>query len=70
MCSHCHTLAPDWRLLSQELEGIVRIGAVNCDDEYVTCRQEDIRSYPTLMAYIPVSILNYKVSAETLYTSV
>ncbi|KAF2353298.1 Thioredoxin domain [Trinorchestia longiramus] len=51
MCSHCHTLAPDWRWLSIELQGVVRIGAVNCDDEYVLCSQQGIRGYPSLIAY-------------------
>ncbi|XP_018025589.1 dnaJ homolog subfamily C member 10-like [Hyalella azteca] len=51
MCSHCHTLAPDWRWLSIELQGVVRIGAVNCDDEYLLCSQQGVRGYPSLIAY-------------------
>ncbi|XP_049766880.1 dnaJ homolog subfamily C member 10-like [Schistocerca cancellata] len=51
MCSHCHTLAPVWRRLAQELEGVVRFGAVNCEEEWVLCRQEQIHSYPSLFLY-------------------
>lgn len=51
MCSHCHTLAPVWRKVARELEGVVRIGAVNCDDDYHLCSSQGIRSYPTLVSY-------------------
>ncbi|XP_068227314.1 dnaJ homolog subfamily C member 10-like [Palaemon carinicauda] len=51
MCSHCHTLAPVWRDVARELEGVVRIGAVNCDDDYHLCNAQGIRSYPSLIAY-------------------
>jgi len=55
MCSHCHELAPTWRRLARELEGVIRIGAVNCEDDWVLCRQEGIRSYPSLFVYPAVS---------------
>lgn len=29
-CSHCHDLAPMWREVAKELEGVIRFGAVNC----------------------------------------
>lgn len=51
MCSHCHTLAPVWRRMARELVGVVRIGAVNCDDDYQLCSSQGIRSYPTLISY-------------------
>lgn len=51
MCSHCHILAPVWREVARELEGVVRIGAVNCDDDYHLCSSQGIRSYPTLLSY-------------------
>ncbi|XP_066991442.2 dnaJ homolog subfamily C member 10 [Anabrus simplex] len=51
MCSHCHLLAPAWRRLARELEGVVRIGAVNCEDDWALCRQENVRSYPSLIMY-------------------
>ncbi|ESP03215.1 hypothetical protein LOTGIDRAFT_171701 [Lottia gigantea] len=50
-CSHCHDLAPDWRRLAKELEGVIRIGAVNCGDEWQLCRMQGIRSYPSLVMY-------------------
>ncbi|CAH1790318.1 unnamed protein product [Owenia fusiformis] len=50
-CSHCHELAPSWRELARELEGVIRIGAVNCEDDWYLCRQQGIRSYPSLLMY-------------------
>jgi len=39
------------------LEGVARIGAVNCGDEWVLCRQQGIRSYPSLVTYPKVSTI-------------
>ena len=50
-CSHCHDLAPVWRKVAKEMNGIVRIGAVNCQDEFMLCRQQGITGYPTLNLY-------------------
>ncbi|KAL5268718.1 hypothetical protein ACHWQZ_G002535 [Mnemiopsis leidyi] len=50
-CSHCHELAPAWRALAKELEGVVRIGAVNCADSRDLCQH--IRGYPSLYLYTP-----------------
>ncbi|XP_054166340.1 dnaJ homolog subfamily C member 10-like [Oppia nitens] len=50
-CSHCHHLAPDWRKLAKELDSVIRIGAVNCEEEWILCRQQGIRSYPSLIFY-------------------
>lgn len=51
MCSHCHHLAPVWRKVAKELEGVIRVGAVNCEDDWHICNQVGIQSYPTLMHY-------------------
>uniref|UniRef100_T1IPH3 DnaJ homolog subfamily C member 10 n=1 Tax=Strigamia maritima TaxID=126957 RepID=T1IPH3_STRMM len=50
-CSHCHHLAPEWRHVARELEGVIRIGAVNCEEDWLLCRQENVNSYPLLMLY-------------------
>ncbi|KAF5284025.1 hypothetical protein FQA39_LY17158 [Lamprigera yunnana] len=50
-CHHCHQLAPVWRKLSVELEGVLRIAAVNCEEDWALCRQIGIISYPTLLYY-------------------
>ncbi|GFO05576.1 Dnaj homolog subfamily c member 10-like [Plakobranchus ocellatus] len=50
-CSHCHDLAPTWRDVARELEGVIRIGAVNCEDDWQLCRRQGIFSYPSLLFY-------------------
>jgi len=50
-CSHCHDLAPVWRRLAVQLGGVVRVGAVNCQEEFMLCRQQGITGYPTLNLY-------------------
>lgn len=50
-CSHCHHLAPNWRKLAQAFEGVIRVGAVNCEEDWQMCRQEGIYSYPSLIIY-------------------
>ena len=46
-----------WREVGRELEGVIRIGAVNCGDEWMLCQHQGIRSYPTLIMYPAVSRL-------------
>ncbi|KAM6945919.1 dnaJ homolog subfamily C member 10 [Aplochiton taeniatus] len=50
-CSHCHELAPTWREFAKEMDGVVRIGAVNCGDNSRLCRSKGISSYPSLYVY-------------------
>ncbi|XP_044756368.1 dnaJ homolog subfamily C member 10-like isoform X2 [Coccinella septempunctata] len=50
-CHHCHELAPTWRRIAKEFQGIIRIAAVNCEDDWSLCYQLGISSYPTLMFY-------------------
>ncbi|XP_015214526.2 dnaJ homolog subfamily C member 10 [Lepisosteus oculatus] len=47
-CSHCHDLAPTWREFAKEMDGVIRIGAVNCGDNRMLCRSKGITSYPSL----------------------
>ncbi|XP_034550404.1 dnaJ homolog subfamily C member 10 [Notolabrus celidotus] len=50
-CSHCHTLAPTWREFAKEMDGVIRIGAVNCGDNNHLCRRKGITSYPSLFVF-------------------
>ena len=40
-----------WREVARELYGVIRIGAVNCADDWYLCQQKGIHSYPTLILY-------------------
>ncbi|KAG2458910.1 DJC10 protein, partial [Polypterus senegalus] len=50
-CSHCHDLAPTWREFAKEMDGLIRIGAVNCGDNRMLCRSKGINSYPSLYIF-------------------
>ncbi|XP_032385423.1 dnaJ homolog subfamily C member 10 [Etheostoma spectabile] len=50
-CSHCHTLAPTWSEFAKEMDGVLRIGAVNCGDNNHLCRSKGITSYPSLFVF-------------------
>ncbi|KAJ8253137.1 hypothetical protein GJAV_G00209540 [Gymnothorax javanicus] len=50
-CSHCHQLAPTWREFAKEMDGVIRIGAVNCGDNGRLCRSKGINSYPSLYVF-------------------
>ncbi|XP_063070511.1 dnaJ homolog subfamily C member 10 [Engraulis encrasicolus] len=50
-CSHCHDLAPTWREFAKEMDGVVRIGAVNCGDNGRLCRSRGVTSYPSLYMF-------------------
>ncbi|XP_075368751.1 dnaJ homolog subfamily C member 10 isoform X2 [Mycteria americana] len=50
-CSHCHDLAPTWREFAKEMDGVIRIGAVNCGDNRMLCRIKGINSYPSLYVF-------------------
>ncbi|XP_048390279.1 dnaJ homolog subfamily C member 10 isoform X3 [Stegostoma tigrinum] len=52
-CSHCHDLAPTWREFAKEMDGVIRIGAVNCGDNRMLCRSKGITSYPSLYIFKP-----------------
>ena len=30
---HCKSLEPEWIKLAKEMKGLIKIGAINCDDE-------------------------------------
>ncbi|KAL3276716.1 hypothetical protein HHI36_012086 [Cryptolaemus montrouzieri] len=50
-CYHCHELAPTWRRIAKEFQGVIRVAAVNCEDDWSLCYQLSIPSYPSLMFY-------------------
>lgn len=37
--------------MAKQLDGVIRIGAVNCGDDWMLCRQQQIMSYPSLVMF-------------------
>lgn len=54
-CSHCHDLAPTWREFARKMSGIIKIGAVNCAEDPHLCQSQNVRAYPSLLAYPDVN---------------
>uniref|UniRef100_A0A914C2D7 DnaJ homolog subfamily C member 10 n=1 Tax=Acrobeloides nanus TaxID=290746 RepID=A0A914C2D7_9BILA len=50
-CGHCHQLAPTWRELARQMEGVIRIGAVNCAEDPMLCQSHQVMGYPSLVAF-------------------
>ncbi|CAI2295959.1 unnamed protein product [Caenorhabditis sp. 36 PRJEB53466] len=50
-CSHCHQLAPTWRKFAREIEGTIRVGAVNCAEDPQLCQGQRVGAYPSLVFY-------------------
>ena len=40
-----------WREVARELNGVIRMGAVNCHDDWMLCRMQGINGYPSLRIY-------------------
>ena len=47
-CGHCKNLEPHWEKASKILKGIVKIGAVNMDEEKSLGPQYNIQGFPTI----------------------
>ncbi|KAN0015274.1 hypothetical protein ACTFIU_007999 [Dictyostelium citrinum] len=47
-CGHCKSLKPEYEKASNNLKGLVKIGAINCDEEKELCGQYQIQGFPTL----------------------
>uniref|UniRef100_A0A914HEM4 DnaJ homolog subfamily C member 10 n=1 Tax=Globodera rostochiensis TaxID=31243 RepID=A0A914HEM4_GLORO len=50
-CSHCHHLAPTWREFAKSMDGIARIGAVNCAEDPELCQSQQVNAYPSLVLF-------------------
>ncbi|CAJ0577647.1 unnamed protein product, partial [Mesorhabditis spiculigera] len=50
-CSHCHQLAPTWRKFAAAMDGVIRVGAVNCAEDPGLCQSQHVHGYPSLVWY-------------------
>ena len=37
-CGHCQALAPKWKAVANALQGVAKVGAINCDEEGGACQ--------------------------------
>jgi len=50
-CGHCKSLAPEYKKAGKALEGIVGVGAVDCDVHKSLCGQFGVRGFPTIKVF-------------------
>jgi protein disulfide-isomerase-like protein len=59
-CGHCRQLAPKWRKLADALHGVVRVAAVNCEQQQGLCQSQGIQGYPTIKAFKEGRWMDYR----------
>ncbi|KAJ1968497.1 hypothetical protein IWQ62_001207 [Dispira parvispora] len=52
-CGHCQRLAPEYDKVAKDLYGVVKVGAVNCDESanQALCAGYDVKGYPTVKLF-------------------
>ncbi|CAI5438897.1 unnamed protein product [Caenorhabditis angaria] len=65
-CGHCHQLAPTWRKFAREIEGTIRVGAVNCAEDPQLCQSQRVNAYPSLVFYPTFEFYNGQRDVELL----
>eukprot|EP01025_Chloroclados_australasicus_P038787 TRINITY_DN4005_c0_g1_i4.p1 TRINITY_DN4005_c0_g1~~TRINITY_DN4005_c0_g1_i4.p1 ORF type:complete len:470 (-),score=80.65 TRINITY_DN4005_c0_g1_i4:246-1655(-) len=54
-CGHCNELKPKYRSLSNAVKGVVKVGAVNCEQQKQLCQEHGVSGYPSIKAFVPGS---------------
>ncbi|KAL0632635.1 hypothetical protein Q9L58_008483 [Maublancomyces gigas] len=54
-CGHCKSLKPEYEKTAKALKGLVKVAAVNCDEEKnkALCSQQGVKGFPTLKIFQP-----------------
>lgn len=50
-CGHCKALKPEYIKAAKSLRGIIRVGAVNCDEQKELCGAMEVKGFPTLKLF-------------------
>jgi protein disulfide-isomerase-like protein len=50
-CGHCRNLAPTWEKAARRLEGIVRVGAVDCEKHRALAQEYGVQAFPTIKLF-------------------
>ncbi|XP_076638706.1 dnaJ homolog subfamily C member 10-like [Colletes latitarsis] len=69
-CDHCHRLSSIWKRIAEELDGVVRIGVVNCKDEWQLCVRTGQKFHHTLVHYPKNSKDGSQYNGELTYTAI
>jgi len=50
-CGHCKKLTPAWEAAATNLKGIVKVAAVNCDEDRELAGMFDVKGFPTIIFF-------------------
>ncbi|KAK9074078.1 hypothetical protein SSX86_006675 [Deinandra increscens subsp. villosa] len=50
-CGHCKKLAPEWKKAAKNLQGKVKLGHVNCDDEKALMSRYKVQGFPSILVF-------------------
>jgi protein disulfide-isomerase-like protein len=50
-CGHCRSLAPNWEKAARRLNGLVRVGAVDCEQNRALAQEYNIQAFPTIKLF-------------------
>lgn len=50
--------------MARELDGVIRIGAVNCADERQLCQLQGVHGYPSLILFPNVSCAHFYIFSQ------
>ncbi|KAI3703979.1 hypothetical protein L1987_74180 [Smallanthus sonchifolius] len=50
-CGHCKKLAPEWKKAAKNLQGKVKLGHINCDDEKSLMSRYKVQGFPTILVF-------------------
>lgn len=54
-CGHCRAIKPEIVKLAQMSKGVVRVGAVDCDESKALCAHYKVKGFPTVISLTPDS---------------
>lgn len=58
-CGHCRELAPKWSKAAASLHGVVKVAAVNCDEQKQLCAKHGVQGYPSIKASVNGRFVDY-----------
>jgi len=54
-CGHCKSTKPEFSNFAKNAKGVVRVGAVNCDEDKKLCSHYRVQGFPTIISLLPDS---------------
>jgi protein disulfide-isomerase A6 len=60
MRSHCQSLAPEYKKAARALKGVVKVGAIDCDQHKDLAGQFSVRGFPTIKIFTGKDSTDYQ----------